>query len=59
VAELPVVRVVQPPANADLDGSRRIDEPFLDRSAKRSAMVKLRSEIIVAGVAMRIEVDKT
>jgi len=55
VAELPHVRRTDRTAYADLDGAVRIEQPFLDRPPERRTVMKLGTEIIVAGVAVGID----
>src|SRR5262249_56255043 len=58
IAELPHISFVQAAANSDLDGALRIDQPLFDRSAERCTMVEARAEIVIAGVAMGIDMHQ-
>ena len=44
-------------AYADLDHPGGVKQPFLDRPAEGRAVVKARPEVVVARVAMGIDVD--
>ena len=58
MAELPHISFVQAATNADLDRALRIDEPLFDRPAKRRAVMEARAEIVIARVAMSIDVHQ-
>jgi hypothetical protein len=58
MAELPHISLVQAATNADLDRALRIDEPLFDRPAKRRAVMEARSEIVIARVAMGIDMHQ-
>ena len=58
MAELPHISLVQGATNADLDRALRIDEPLFDRPAKRRAVMEARAEIVIARVAIGIDVHQ-
>src|SRR5207249_6435511 len=56
VVEGEVLGAVERSADADLDHASRLDEPFLDRAAKRRPVEELRAEILVPGVGVGVKV---
>ena len=58
MAELPHISFVQAATNAHLDRALRIDEPLFDRPAKRRAVMEARALLVIARVAMGIDVHQ-
>src|SRR6266536_1033005 len=58
VAELPHFGDVEAAADPDLDRALRIDEPLLDRPSEWRAVMETRAEIVVAGIAVGIELHQ-
>ena len=56
-AEAPHVRIVGRAADADLDDALGIEQAFLDGAAEGGAVVEAGAEIVVAGVAMGVDMD--
>ena len=56
-AEAPHVRIVGGAADADLDDAVGVEQALVDRAAERRAVVEARAEVVVAGVAMGVDVD--
>ncbi len=57
MAEAPDIDIVDAAADTDLDRPLGIEQPLLHRPPERRAVMEFRAEIIVAGVAMGIEMD--
>src|SRR6266571_2516491 len=58
VAELPHFGDVEAAADPDLDRALRIDESLLDRPPEWCAVMETRAEIVVAGIAVGIELHQ-
>ena len=55
--EAPHVRIVRRAADADLDDAVGIDQPLVHGAAERRAVMEARAKVVVAGVAMGVDMD--
>ena len=56
-AEIPHIPGVDGAANADLDDAFRVQQTFLDRAAEGGTVMEAGAEIVVASVAMGVDMD--
>src|SRR5262249_33622103 len=58
IAELPHINFVQAASNSNLDGALWIDQSLLNGPAERCTVMEARADIVIAGVAMGIDMHQ-